>query len=195
MAALELTSVDQPEHADLLFLQARRSTAPAARRQLLEEARDALLAQGELDRAAECGVILGDVHWRQGPRRGVRAARADDRRARRPSYAKAYALATLSRIRNAADEPQAAIALGVEALEIAEELGPIELRVAVLTTIGIARTMTGDPAGLDDLRQSVAAAEQISSPETVRGYYNLGGMLGTHGDLESSFATYARGAS
>ena len=53
--------------------------------------------------------------------------------------------------------------------------------------------MTGDPAGLDDLRQSVAAAEQISSPETVRGYYNLGGMLGTHGDLESSFATYAKG--
>ena len=69
----------------------------------------------------------------------------------------------------------------------------MELRVAVLTTIGIARTLTGDPAGLDDLRQSVAAAEQISSPETVRGYYNLGGMLGTHGDLDSSFATYAKG--
>ena len=53
--------------------------------------------------------------------------------------------------------------------------------------------MTGDPAGLDDLRQSVAAAEQISSPETVRGYYNLGGMLGTQGDLEASFGTYAKG--
>ena len=58
--------------------------------------------------------ILGDVHWRQGrPRRCVRAScsRRSTGWMSRP-YAKAYALATLSRIRNAADEPQAAIALG-----------------------------------------------------------------------------------
>ncbi len=194
-AALELTSPADPEHADLLFLQAKalyRAGRPDD--QLLEQARRALLARGELERAAECGAILGDVHWRQGDRDASFAQLQQTIDALdEPSYAKAYALATLSRIRNAADEPQAAIALGVEALEIAEAIGHTELRVSVLTTIGIARTLTGDPAGLDDLRQSVAAAEQISSPETVRGYYNLGGMLGTHGDLESSFATYAKG--
>ena len=67
-------------------------------------------------------MILGDVHWRQGDRDAAfeqlqQTIDALDE----PSYAKAYALATLSRIRNAADEPQAAIALGVEALEIAEK--------------------------------------------------------------------------
>jgi class 3 adenylate cyclase/tetratricopeptide (TPR) repeat protein len=194
-AALELTSGGQPEHADLLFLRAKalyRAGRPDDR--LLEEARRALVEQGQLERAAECGAILGDVHWRQGDRDAAfeQLQQTIDALSQ-PSYAKAYALATLSRIRNAADEPQAAIALGVEALEIAEALGLTELRVAILTTIGIARTLTGDPSGLEDLRQSVAAAEQVSSLETVRGYYNLGGMLGTHGDLASSFATYAKG--
>ena len=196
-AALELTFPGDPEHAELLFLHAKalyRAGRPDE--QLLERARRALEAQGEVERAVECGVILGDVRWRQGDREAAyeqlqQAVAALDE----PSYAKAYALATLSRIRNAGDEPEAALALGLEALEIAESLGHKELRVSILTTIGIARTLTGDPAGLDDLRQSVAAAEQISSPEAVRGYYNLGGMLGTQGDLEECFATYARGRS
>ena len=193
--ALGLTTPGEPEHADLLFLHAKalyRAGRPDDVR--LEQARSALVALGEHERAAECGVILGDVYWRRGDRDGAseelqRTVAALEE----PSYAKAYALATLSRIRNAGDEPHAAIALGREALEIAEALGHKELRVSILTTLGIARTLTGDPGGLDNLRESVAAAEQISSPETVRGYYNLGGMLGTHGDLEASFATYARG--
>ena len=132
---------------------------------------------------AECLAILGDVHWRQGdpPRAAFEQLEEAIDGLTKPSYAKAYALAELARMRNAANQPRTAIALGHEALAIADELDLESLAVSVLTTTGIARTLTGDDGGIDDLRRSVEAAEEIASPESVRAYYNLGAMLGIRG--------------
>jgi class 3 adenylate cyclase/tetratricopeptide (TPR) repeat protein len=195
--ALELWPEDDRDLATVLFLQAKalyRTGHPDE--ELLARAREALLQAGQVERAAECQAILGDVRWRQGDRdaafQQLEEAIAS---LTKPSYAKAYALAELARMRDAADEPSTAIALGRQALAIADELGLSELRVSVLTTIGLARALTGDDEGLEDLRRSVDVAEEIGSPEAVRAYYNLGAMLGTRGDLPASFAAYARGRS
>jgi class 3 adenylate cyclase/tetratricopeptide (TPR) repeat protein len=193
--ALELTADDAKERARLLFLRAKslyRTGHPDE--DLLEEARRACLEVGDVERAAECQAILGDVRWRQGDHVGAfeQLEEAIDGLAK-PSYAKAYALAELARMRNAADQPRTAIALGHEALAIADELDLRELRVSVLTTTGIARTLTGDDGGIDDLRRSVEAAEEIASPESVRAYYNLGAMLGISGQLLASFDALAEG--
>jgi tetratricopeptide (TPR) repeat protein len=194
-AALELTAPDDPDRPDLLFLEAKslyRTGHPTE--ELLEGARQAFLDAGDLEQAAECQTMLGDVRWRQGDRDAAfeQLQQAIGGLAK-PSHAKAYALSELARMRNAASEPETAVALGREALEIADALELRELRVSALTTIGIARSLTGDPGGIDDLRRSVEAAGEIGSPESVRAYYNLGAMLGISGQLLASFAALAEG--
>ncbi len=193
--ALELWPEDDPALPTVLFLRAKalyRTGHPDEG--LLARARQALVQAGQVERAAECQTILADVRWRQGDRDAafhqLEEAIAS---LTTPSYAKAYALAELARMRDAADEQSTAIALGRQALAIADELELSELRVSVLTTIGLSRALTGDDEGLDDLRRSVEVAEEIGSPEAVRTYYNLGAMLGTRGDLPGAFAAYAQG--
>ena len=193
--AIELWPDDGPELADVLFLHAKalyRTGHPDE--PLLERARQAFEASGDLERAAECLTILGDVRWRQGDRDAafdqLEQAIAG---LSKPSHAKAYALSELARMRNAASEPETAVALGREALEIADALELGEVRVSALTTIGIARTLTGDAGGIDDLRRSVDTAGEIGSPESVRAYYNLGAMLGISGHLLASFDALAEG--
>ena len=194
-AALELVPDEHPERPNLLFLHGKslyRTGHPDEH--VIEQAQAALLEAGDVERAAECQTILSDVRWRQGDRdtafeRLEQAIAGLDK----PSYAKAYALAELARMREAADEPDAAISLGEQALAIADELGLSELRVSVLTTIGISRMLSGDAGGLDDLRHSVEAADEIGSPASVRGYYNLGAMLGINGQLLASFDALAKG--
>ncbi len=193
--ALELTLEDERERPELLFLEAKslyRTGHPDEG--LLEQAQRAFLKAGDAERAAECQAILGDVHWRQGDRDAAFALleQAISGLAK-PSYAKAFALSELARMRNAASEPETAVALGVEALDIADALELRDLRVSALTTIGIARTLTGDAGGIDDLRRSVDAAEEMGSPESVRAYYNLGAMLGISGQLLASFDALAEG--
>jgi class 3 adenylate cyclase/tetratricopeptide (TPR) repeat protein len=193
--ALELTPEDDPDRPDLLLLAARslyRTGHPDE--DLLEQARRAFLESGDLEQAAECQTILGDVHWRQGDREAAfeQLEQAIAGLAK-PSHAKAYALSELARMRNAASEPETAVALGRQALEIADALELGELRVSALTTIGVARTLTGDPGGIDDLRRSVDTAGEIGSPESVRAYYNLGAMLGISGQLLASFDALAEG--
>ena len=161
---------------------------------MLEQARRAFLEAGDVEQAAECQTMLGDVRWRHGDRDAAfeQLEQAIDGLAK-PSPAKAYALFELARMRNAASEPETAVALGREALEIADALELRELRVSALTTIGIARTLMGDTGGIDDLRRSVEAAGEIGSPESVRAYYNLGAMLGISGQLLASFDALAEG--
>jgi len=193
--ALDLTAEDDPEWPDLLLLDAKslyRTGHPDE--ELLEKARRAFLESGDLEQAAECQTILGDVSWRRGDRDAAfeQLEQAIAGLAE-PSHARAYALSELARMRNAASEPETAVALGLEALEIADELGLGEVRVSALTTIGIARTLTGDAGGIDDLRRSVDTAAEIGSPESVRAYYNLGAMLGISGQLLASFDALAEG--
>ena len=140
-------------------------------------------------------MILGELLWRSGRREQAfdRINAGVGRLEGRPaSYSKAYALSTLSRFQIAADEAEAAIELARAAMEIAEELELDELRAHALNTIGVARATRGDRGGLADLERSIEIADGASSPESVRGYFNLGSMLANFGDLRRAAELHAQ---
>jgi predicted ATPase/class 3 adenylate cyclase len=194
--ALELSPTED-ERPELLFNYGRalsRSAAPDE--DVLVQARDSMLAAGDAERAAECQVILGELLWRREQRD---RAFAELREAvatldgRPPSYAKAYALSTLSKCHAAGDEANAALELARSAMQIAEELGLEDLRADALITIGLVRVTTGDRRGLEDLERSIEIAEEANSPLSIRGYLNLGSMLANLGDLRRADALHGEG--
>jgi DNA-binding SARP family transcriptional activator/class 3 adenylate cyclase len=194
--ALELSPADD-ERPTLLFCYGKalsRSASPDEG--ILVQARDSMLAAGDAERAAECQVIIGELLWRRGERERA-FANLDQAIAmveRRPaSYAKAYALSILSRFRSAADDPRPALEIARAAMAIAEELGLDDLRADALNTIGVTRVTTGDRGGLRDLERSIAIAEAANSPQSIRGYFNLGGMLANLGDLRRAAELHAKG--
>ncbi len=184
--ALEL-SPGADERPGLLFSYGKalsRSDAPDE--DVLAQARDSLLAAGDAERAAECHVIVAELLWRRGQRErsfdGLREAVAllDDRP---PSYAKALAFSALAQFQIRGDESEAALESARVAMTIAAELGLDDLRADALITIGLVRVTTGDAGGLEDLERSIEIAEKANSPQSVRGYLNLGSMLANLGDL------------
>ena len=66
------------------------------------------------------------------------------------------------------------------------------MQAHTLASIGIAREWADDEGGLADLERSIEIAEAASSPESVRGYANLGSLLANRGDLRGAFELYAR---
>ena len=110
--------------------------------------------------------MLGELAWRN--------ARRDEARGRLeraeqlidgvpPSRSSAYVLAQLARFEMLAHRREPAIAHGREALAAADTLGLELLRLHVLITIGTARTMAGDLAGLDDLEEAIEVLERAST--------------------------------
>ena len=194
--ALEL-SPSRDERPELLFCYGKalsRSSTPDEA--VLLEALDAMSAAGDAERAAECRVILGELFWRRGERDvafeqlNEAVATLADRPA---SYSKAYAFSTLSRFHIAADEAGPAVDVARTATALAEELGLDELRADAINTIGVARATTGDDGGLADLERSIEIAENVNSPKSIRGYFNLGGMLANLGDLRRAAELHAQG--
>jgi class 3 adenylate cyclase/tetratricopeptide (TPR) repeat protein len=194
--ALALSPPDD-ERATLLFSYGKalsRSASPDE--DVLVQARDSMLAAGDVERAAECEVILAELHWRGG--QSERAFERVDEAVgllgdQAPSYAKAYAFNALARFQIRGDEAGAALESAREAMRIADELGLDDLRADALITIGLARVTTGDDGGLDDLERSIQIAEEANSPQSSRGYFNLGSMLANLGDLRRAAAVYERG--
>ncbi|HEX7270215.1 MAG TPA: hypothetical protein VF256_22705, partial [Streptosporangiaceae bacterium] len=85
---------------------------------------------------------------------------------------KAYVLSELARYRMLADEFD--LQTGLEALELAEALGLDEVRASVLITIGMGRTLAGDPQGTADVERGLEIALAGNFPTAaVRGYSNL----------------------
>ena len=110
------------------------------RRETLEEARSALLAVGDRDRAAETDALLGEVFWIEG--RSDLAYKHLERghelvRDAPPSPGKARVLTQLARYRMLADEID--LEQAREALELAKTFGPDELHAHALITIGTGR--------------------------------------------------------
>jgi len=195
-AALELAPPEDEQPLLLLSYAKALSRTAAPDEALVSRARDDLLARGDVERAVECQVILSELLWRQGQREAAfaQAQQAVQLLEARPaSYAKAHALNTLAGLRIRADQPDAAIEAAEAVMELAAELGLDDLRASALNRIGVARAATGDRSGLDDLEQSIEIAERANSPESVRGYFNLGGILANLGDLHRAAAMYAEG--
>jgi class 3 adenylate cyclase/tetratricopeptide (TPR) repeat protein len=185
--ALELWPDGDPERPALLLQYGRALLARDRGVDVLTEARDGLLARGDIDRAAEAEAMLAHLARLQG--RGEDAAIHNERAAelvegRRPSESIAFVLWTLARHAMTADENEKAVQLGRRALAIAEELGLEQVRGSVLNAVGVARVRLGDRAGIDDLQRSIEILEAARSPLAYRAYGNLGTLIYDLGDLQ-----------
>jgi class 3 adenylate cyclase len=196
-AALELGTDDEADRFDLLFqLGTALSHAEQEGVAELEEARDGLLANGNLERAAEAGVTLYKLLTGKGER--VRAREHLERAGAilehaRPSRSKASVLSATSRSLMQPGKEEQAVAIGRQAAEMAEQLGLDDLRAHALNNIGFARVTAGDLGGVADLERSVQIASDLNSLEVVRGYRFLGAALSSVGELRRSFELYELG--
>jgi class 3 adenylate cyclase/tetratricopeptide (TPR) repeat protein len=170
--------------------------AEEAGAQLLEEARDGLLAQGDLEGAAEAEWMLGDQAELQG--QGDRAF-THVRRAvalldgAGPSPVKAWVLYGLSSLLLRSAQYAETIEVGRQALAMAEALGLESQQSRALSMIGIARVNRGDSGGFADLERSVAVAQRANLPEAGAACGNLAGTLANLGDLARAFELQAEG--
>jgi class 3 adenylate cyclase/tetratricopeptide (TPR) repeat protein len=194
--ALELWPSTAPDRAELVLqLGTAHFHAEGAGDELLEEARDVFLADSRLERAAEAILLIGELLWMRADPDAFRlfdeaAALLDDSP---PSPAKAYVLSSRARFLTIGDENEEAIKVGLEALDMADDLGLEEVRAHALDSIGRARVRLGDHQGLADLEASIAIAVAVNSLESVRGYANLGNALVDAGELERAFDVYDEG--
>ena len=166
--------------------------------ELLAEAREALLAQGDREGAAEAETHLGFLAGWQG--KGERASE----HARRavvlledagPSPAKALALVGLAQdlmLRaETAEAIQEAIPIGRQALALADRLGLHRQRVGALQAIGPARFLRGDLGGIADLEEAVGIAVEHNLPDKAIAYANLATTLISLGQLARGFELQA----
>src|SRR5438874_1724629 len=190
--ALELWPREDPERGYVLFgLGAARYFAEEAGAGELEEAREALLAQGDRETAAEAEA-LGAVLDMNLDRSQARLEHARELvQDRPPSPSKAFVLARLA-YRAAARQDALWSQYAQELLAMAEELGLEELRAFVLMTIGTARGQAGEPGALEALEQAAEAADAIDSPVSIQTRINLAAQLQLHGELSHCFEVQAR---
>jgi tetratricopeptide (TPR) repeat protein len=175
--ALELGVADEerPKALFRLGVSLHRSVGEH-RIERLEEARDALLAAGDPETAAEACVVLAEAWWDHGQtdRGREQLERGRELVAGRPaSPAAARVLAEVSRYAMLADETEEAIRAGREALGMAETLDLPELVPAALINIGTARANAGDEGGIADLERAIEIAQATNNPDLARAYNNF----------------------
>jgi class 3 adenylate cyclase len=147
--------------------------------QELAEARDALLAAGDRETAAEAEAMRARLSWDRGLT--VEALERIERASALveeapPSRAKTHVLSERARITHFNGKSREAIEIGREALQMAEALGDEEQQAELLNTIGIARAMSDDSdrGAVDDLERSIAFARQARAPDALsRALFNL----------------------
>jgi class 3 adenylate cyclase/tetratricopeptide (TPR) repeat protein len=154
---------------------------------ILREAAEELLDAGDLEQTAEAHDLLGQLLYLQRrPREATEHFESAVRLLadRPPSRAKASVLAGLARFRMTSDRAAEAIAIGSEALAMAEELGLEELQASALDTLGICRVMDGDRDGVADIQRAIDLSRESRNQQLARGLNNLASTLIVLGDLE-----------
>jgi tetratricopeptide (TPR) repeat protein len=157
-----------------------------------------LLRQDRIEDAAEAEVRLAGIWLNRGdPDRALEhlertRARIQDRG---PSPAKAFVLQELARVHMMRDDMERAIAVGSESLRLAEELGLEATRARNLNTLGVARVMSGNREGLDDLEQAVEVGAAINSHEQVSAAANLAWVVAVLGDIRRAGELHERSRS
>ena len=148
-------------HADALYV-ANDDNALNA----LEEARDALLAAGDRESAADAELSLSRIWWHRGEQAQARAheARAEELLDGTPSRTAARVLAFTARTRAIGGEPSEGLRLATDAFAIADSLDDAELRAHALCTIGLCKLDLGDPTGERDEERALELAVTIRSP-------------------------------
>ncbi|HUF59729.1 MAG TPA: adenylate/guanylate cyclase domain-containing protein [Actinomycetota bacterium] len=196
-AAVELWPVDDPERPLLLYQYGRslwlyRDTGA----DVLGEARDGLLAAGDVEMAALAELLIGDTVWRQG--KGIDAQSHFDRaesliEGRPASTEVAQAKAHLARYLMVTGRSIDAIRVGREALAAANALGEEDIRTFALNTVGTARVNLGDLGGLDEIEESIQVAEAANLPWHVsRGHINMGVSLFYAGEMVRALEVHTR---
>jgi class 3 adenylate cyclase len=194
-SALDLWPEDDPTYPQLLFRYGRaRFFSEDEGEDSLARAAEELLDAGDRASASEAETLVGELRWIEGDRdrafehfEGAAALLADEP----PSRSKAFVLGNHARFLMTADEAERSIAIGFEAFQMAQELGLKDVEAQVLSTIGVARVMIGDLGGRVDLERAIEIAEEINSPEVIRGYNNLATTHAALGDLTQAFELYA----
>jgi class 3 adenylate cyclase/tetratricopeptide (TPR) repeat protein len=196
-AALELADEADARRPERLFrLGSARFRSVASGSEVLEQAVERLLEVGDVERAAEAEVMLGEEIWMQGRREeGLRRVeRAGELLEDAPaSRSKAYVLCNVARFLRNDGRDEEAIRVACSALAMAQQLGLDELCANALCTLGVARAESGDLTGVEDLERSLELARSSNSPEAVRAYLNLGSILARLGDLPRAFELHAEG--
>jgi len=132
----------------------------------LEEARDALLAVGDRETAAEAELSLARIWWHrgQGDEAGAHEQRAEELAGGGSSRTAARVLAYIARTRAIGGDPSQGLRLATEALAMAESLDIAELRAHSLSTIGMSKGYLGDPTGREDEERALDLAIAANSP-------------------------------
>ena len=176
--ALELWPADDAGRSELLFRRANTLYLKGDDRQwdALEEALAAALADGSNERAAETEALLAHVAWHRGETDAVELHldRAAALVGGAPSPAKARVLSLSARMRTVSGDPRSGMPIAEEAFEMARAFGLDELRAHALATIGTAKSILGDPAGIADQEQALELALEINSPIAATIVNNLG---------------------
>jgi tetratricopeptide (TPR) repeat protein len=157
--------------------------------ELLERAREGLLARGDRERAAEAEARLGQLAYAKGQERSSHMDRAlalvDELPA---SHSKAMVLSQGMMHLLIADRNADALQVAREGLAMARSLGDRDVEAAALGTIGAARISLGDPGGLGDLERCIAMYEADGSSSVIPWLGNLAFSYALLGDLRRSFA-------
>ena len=185
---------DRDRPSLLLELAASRGEAEHAGSEEAAEARDALLALGDEEKAARAEVILSEIAWSQG--RGAAAmAHAEHAlelaRDLPSSRSKAEVRETVAFRHHLRGNSERALAEAHELHRIAEELSLDEGLVASLRLIGQARIELGDLGGLEDSERALALAREMRPPRTAEVAGNLAVTLFDLGRLGRAFALLA----
>ena len=186
--ALALVTDDDPERPELLFRHGQMEWLRSDRgADEIQEARDAFLAAGDREQAAETALFLAQVEWRAGRRDRVREHMDKAKElvaGMPPSRTQAAVLCEASRYEMLAEHSERALELGREALRLADALGLDEIRAKALINVGSVRAFAGDPESLRDLQAGIELAQQINLiAEVIRGKNNVEVRTALAGDF------------
>jgi class 3 adenylate cyclase/tetratricopeptide (TPR) repeat protein len=195
--AVELWPRDDPERPTMLYRLGRSIWLHRdAGDDVLARAREALLAAGDVETAANAELMIGDLVWRRGA--GADAQDHFDRaesliEGRPPSSEIASAKAHLARYLMVTSRSDDAIRVGREALAVADALGAEDITTFALNSVGTARINLGDLGGFDDIERSIEVAEAAKLPwHVARGNVNLGVSFFYAGDVRRAFDVHER---
>jgi tetratricopeptide (TPR) repeat protein len=102
-------------------------------------------------------------------------------------------LAETTRYAALASRDEEAVAVGNEALAMADRFGLDVVRAYALLYMGAAEVSLGEPQGFRALERSVEVFEALNSPEAARAYNNLASTLIGVGELRQAIDVYKRG--
>jgi class 3 adenylate cyclase/tetratricopeptide (TPR) repeat protein len=165
--------------------------------ELVDRARDRLVASGALDMAAKAEMVAAFRFWNSAMSEEASARFANSRKlldAAEPSPTVARVLSRLAIQTMLRGQYEETMALCEQALAVADRFGLEDIHCHVLNTQGVARVDHGDLGGVADVEKSVEIAERLNRAEAIiRGYKNLGSLMSGLGNMARAEELERRG--